>query len=172
MTNAQLQTLKTDIAANANPTGQPGSIYSATAVNAVPNNSDGNAAIAFWYDQPTNPVKVVWRNAIPVSEVGKNMLSADIANLTAINLQRLGVLGQFALMGFTGSTDTEAGFNDIFSVAGAAGTRALLHATWRRTALRIEALFATGTGSDAVPATLVFEGQISGGDVQTARNLP
>jgi hypothetical protein len=172
MTTAQLTTLKNDIAANGNPTGQPGSIYQATAVNAVPNNSDGNAAIAFWYDQATSPAKIVWRNAIPVVDVGKSMLSADVANLTAVNLSRLQVLAQYALQGFTGSADTEAGFNDVFSVAGAAGTRALLHATWRRTALRIEALYATGTGSDAVPATLVVEGQISGGDVNTARNLP
>jgi hypothetical protein len=170
VTPAQLQTLKADIAANPNPTGQPGSIYATVAVNLVPNNSDGNAAIAFWYDQATNPVKVVWRNAIPVYQVGQSMLSADVANLTATNLTRLQTLAQYALQGFTGSVDTEAGFNDIFSVAGAAGTRALLHAVWRRTALRIEALFATGTGSDAVPATLGFEGQISGGDVNTARN--
>jgi hypothetical protein len=162
--------LKADIAANPNPTGQPGSIYATVAVNLVPNNSDGNAAIAFWYDQATNPAKIVWRNAVPVYQVGQAMLSADVANLTATNLSRLQVLAQYALQGFTGSVDTEAGFNDVFSAAGAAGTRALLHTVWRRTALRIEALFATGTGSDAVPATLVFEGQISGGDVNTARN--
>ncbi len=168
MTTAQLQTLKTDIAANSNPTGQPGSIYQATAVNAVPNNSDGNAAIAFWYDQATNPAKIVWRNAIPVSQVGTAMLSADIANLTAVNNTRLQVLGQYATQGFFASADVEAGFSDIFSSAPNTVTR--LHAVWRRTALRIEALFATGTGSDAVPATLVFEGQISGGDVQAARN--
>jgi hypothetical protein len=168
MTPAQLSTLKADIAANPNPTGQPGSIYATVAVNLVPNNSDGNAAIAFWYDQATNPVKVVWRNSIPVYQVGNSMLSADVANLTATNLTRLQTLAQYALQGFTGSVDTEAGFNDIFSSAPNTQTR--LHTVWRRTALRIEALFATGTGSDAVPATLVFEGQISGGDVNTARN--
>jgi hypothetical protein len=170
VTPAQLTTLKADIAANPNPTGQPGSIYATVAVNLTPNNSDGNAAIAFWYDQATNPVKVVWRNAIPVYQVGNSMLSADVANLTATNLTRLQTLAQYAAQGFTGSVDTESGFNDVFSAAGASGTRALLHAVWRRTALRIEALFATGTGTDAAPATLVFEGQISGGDVNTARN--
>lgn len=170
MTSAQLTTLKTDIAANANVTGQPGSVYQNTAINVVPNNSDGNFAIAYWYSQLTAPAKIVWRNGIPVYQVGQSMLSADVANLTAVNQSRLQTLVQYAGQGFTGSSDTEAGFNDVFSVAGAAGTRALLHATWRRTALRIEALFATGTGTDASPATLVIEGTLSASDVSAARN--
>jgi hypothetical protein len=33
-------------------------------------------------------------------------------------------------------------------------------------------LFATGTGSDASPATLVHEGNITPTDVQMARDLP
>ncbi len=172
LTPAQLQTLKTDIAANVNPTGQPGSIYAATAVNAVPNNSDGNDAIAFWYNQPTSPAKIVYRNNIPVQTVGKSMLSADVANVTAANQSRLQTLEQYSGGLFTGSADTEAGFADVFSAAGASGTRALLHAVWRRTALRIEAVFATGTGTDVAPATLVAEGQTSASEVQSARLLP
>jgi hypothetical protein len=41
---------------------------------------------------------------------------------------------------------------------------------WKRLASRVEQLFATGTGSDAVPATLGFEGPISVNDVEAARN--
>jgi hypothetical protein len=171
LTPTQLQTLKTDIAANANVTGQPGSIYQNTAVNAVPNNSDGNFAIAFWYNQATVGF-IVWRNNVPVYQVGNAMLQTDIANLTATNLSRLQVDAGFYTQGFTGSANTEAGFNDIFSVAGASGTRANLHIVWRRVALRNEQLFATGTGSDASPATMGHEGTISGSDVQNARSLP
>jgi hypothetical protein len=170
MTPAQLQTLKSDIAANPNPTGQPGSIYSTVAVNAVPNNSDGNFAIAFWYSQITAPAVIVYRNNIPVYQVGNAMLQTDIANLTATNLSRLQTSAAYALQGFTGSANTEAGFADVFSVAGASGTRANLHALWRRTALRIEALLASGSGTDASPSTMGYEGTLSAGDVQTARN--
>jgi hypothetical protein len=38
-------------------------------------------------------------------------------------------------------------------------------------ATRAEKLFATGTGSDAVPAQLTFEGSVSGNDVRQARNI-
>lgn len=63
-------------------------------------------------------------------------------------------------------------FDDVFSGAGGTNTRAALLVLWKRLATRIEKLFATGTGSDAVPATLVFEGEVSVQDIIEARNLP
>jgi hypothetical protein len=48
-------------------------------------------------------------------------------------------------------------------------TRAALLALWKRLATRGEKLYATGTGSDAVPGTLTFEGNISARDVEEAR---
>ncbi len=39
---------------------------------------------------------------------------------------------------------------------------------WKRTATRGEKVFATGTGSDASPATLNYEGAISYNDVKDA----
>ncbi len=44
-------------------------------------------------------------------------------------------------------------FDDIFSGAGGATTRANLLALWKRLATFAQKLFSTGTGSDAVPAT-------------------
>jgi hypothetical protein len=168
LTPAQLQTLKTDIAANANVSGQPGSIYASTPIKNIPNNDDGNTAIAYFYNQPST--FVVYRRAIPLTEVGSAMLSADVANLTTANNARLQVLALYAPTGFNASADVEAGYNDIFSVAGAAGTRANLHVVWRRFATNGEKLYATGTGSDATPGTLVFQGSLTDGDVSTARN--
>jgi hypothetical protein len=43
---------------------------------------------------------------------------------------------------------------------------------WKRPALLGEKILATGTGSDASPATLGYEGNISYQDVQAARSLP
>ena len=62
--------------------------------------------------------------------------------------------------------ERRAFFDEVFSVAAGATTRAQLLALWKRPATRTEKIFATGTGSDASPATLTFEGSISGTDVQ------
>jgi hypothetical protein len=51
-------------------------------------------------------------------------------------------------------------------------TRDAMEALYRRDALRGEKLFATGTGSFAAPATLVFEGTVSNDNIVQAINLP
>jgi hypothetical protein len=169
MTTAQLQALKADIAANTNPTGASG-IYQNTAVNAVPNNDDGNFAIAFWYNQLATPAFIVWRLRVPLGELGDAMVATEVAGLTTANLTRLQVYAEYSAAGINGSQNTSDGFDNIFSGAGGVGTRANLHIVWRRSALRFEKLYATGTGSDAVPATLVLQGNVSPSDVNTARN--
>jgi hypothetical protein len=47
--------------------------------------------------------------------------------------------------------------------------RATIYTHCKRLASRIEKLLATGTGSDAAPATMSFEGAISWQDVEQAR---
>lgn len=158
LTTQQLQTLKADIAAD-------------SVLNALPRDGDSAIAIATAYNANAVPSFTVWKTSVPVRAVGETMLSTDIANLTTGNTNRLLVMAQYAGGFFDPSkTDTRAGFNDVFSVAGAAGTRAALLALWKRLATRAEKLFATGTGSDASPAMLVFEGSISWVDVVNAWN--
>jgi hypothetical protein len=65
----------------------------------------------------------------------------------------------------------KAAFADIFSGAGGAGNRAHITALSKRNATRAEKLYATGTGTDANPATLVFEGSLTFDDVVQAREL-
>lgn len=61
LTPAQLATLKAAILANTNaiPAGQP---FAGVQVKDVPNNSDGNLAVAGWYNQTAAPQFVVWRD--------------------------------------------------------------------------------------------------------------
>jgi hypothetical protein len=68
-------------------------------------------------------------------------------------------------------TNIRQGFADIFSGAGTAAvdTRNNVTAVCKRTATYAEKLFATGTGSDAVPATLGFEGELQPQTVAEAR---
>ena len=61
-------------------------------------------------------------------------------------------------------------FDDIFSVAAGASTRAALLALWKRFATRGERVFATGTGSDATPGNFVLEGSMDAWDIIRAVN--
>lgn len=73
-----------------------------------------------------------------------------------------------------GQTNIQTAFNDIFSGAGAGAVanRAHILAFSKRTATVAERMLATGTGSDASPGTLTFEGKVTIDDVGRALTAP
>jgi hypothetical protein len=157
LTNAQLGILKTAIASD-------------PALAAQPMNSDGNFAIAVAMNILANPVFKVWKTLVTLPEVGDNTVATELAGLTSLNLTRLQTILMFSPGGLNPSlADRRDFFDDVYSGAGGAQTRAKLLALWKRSATRAEKLFATGTGSDAVPATLTFEGFLTYQDVELAR---
>lgn len=157
LTTAQLQTLKADILAD-------------PVLSAYPNTSDGNYAIAAAYNVAAAPSFTVWKTNVPLVQIGDAMVATEIAGMTSLNLDRLRTMATYGPDGINPSlADRRAFFDDIFSGAGGQLTRPKLLALWKRLALRGEKLFATGTGSDATPATLVVEGQITTADVEEAR---
>lgn len=158
MTPSEAAAIKANILANAE-------------LNAFPNTADGAFAIAELYNANAVPAFTVWKTNVPVDVVGKAIVATSLASLTSANTDRLGVICQINPGGFDPSRlDQRAFFDDVFSVAAGAPTRTALLALWKRLALRIEKLFATGTGSDASPATMAWQGTISYSDVYTARN--
>lgn len=160
LTLGQLQTLKNDIAAD-------------PVLNAQPNNSDGAFAIAAAYNLPASPTFTVWKTNVSIREVGDNMVGTELAGLSSLNHTRLLTVVTLSTGGINPSlADRRAFFDDIFSGAGGAQTRAKLLILWKRPATRAEKLFATGTGSDASPATMTFEGNLSFQHVEAARALP
>jgi hypothetical protein len=202
LTPAQLATLKANIAANTAtiPAGQPwtGS-FAGTQVKDVPNSGDGNAAVAGWYNLPSNPAWIVWRDLpmetvldtiafaamTPVDAVPTTpALTVDVFRARALvcqgkqfNLQNLIIGRTVAAMK---KANYRAAMQDCLTgiPAGAAG--ALIAANWtgvrdaaKFTATNAEKLFSTGTGTSATPADLNgFEGNISADEIQAARNLP
>lgn len=155
LTNAQLLILKAAILAETDPT-----FVAYRTANDKPD-------MAAWFNLAST--FVVWKTSVPIAQVGQAMLSSDVANLTTGNSTRLQVLAAYAGGSFNPSlSDVRAGFADIFSVAGAVGTRNALTALWKRFANRFEKLYATGTGSDATPGLLVIEGTIDGGHIGEA----
>jgi hypothetical protein len=155
---AQLQTLKAAILAD-------------PVLNAYPNYGDGPNDIANLLNQQASPPFTVWKTSVPISDVGRAMNSNEIAGLTTANTSRLQVMAMFSGEVFNPSfADVRAGFDNIFSGSGGVNTRAALLILWKRLATRGEKIFAIGTGSDASPATLTFEGNLSANAVQQARN--
>lgn len=173
LTSAQLVTLRTDI--NANVTVLPAGLadcgnYVGLQVKNVPNNQDGNLCLARFYNTDASPAFVVWKTGVPLTTVGNAFNATELAGLTSLNTQRLQNLAAWLVTGVNPSlSPVRQFFDDIFSGAGGTNTRAALLALWKRIASRAERLYATGTGSDAVPGLLVFEGSLSGSDVDQAR---
>lgn len=158
LTTAQLATMKADILANPD-------------LNSKPNNSDGAFEIARLYNLNASPNWTVWKTNVAINDVGQKFNGTELAGLTTANNTRLQTIAQFLVLGVNPSLpDTRQFFDDVFSGAGGATTRANLLVLWKRLATRAEKLYTTGTGSDPSPATLTFEGFVSYSDVQTARN--
>jgi hypothetical protein len=158
LTPAQQATVKADILAQGD-------------LNTFQDGPDGSFAIALLYNAASSPAFIVWKTNVSIGDVGKKFNGTELAGLTTGNQTRLQTIAAFLAGGVNPSViDNRAFFDDVFSGAGGTNTRANLLALWKRTATRFEKLlFASGTGSDASPAVLGYEGVVSYQDIDTAR---
>ncbi len=155
LTNSQLIVLRDDILAD-------------PVLDALPNTPDGAFAIAAAYSLQAVPDFTVWRTRVETEEIKQVTVWTEYTGRSA------GERDAFRFMlqdGYINVADPniQQGFQDIFSGAGGATTRAQLVAIAKRLATRAEKLFSAGTGSDADPATMTFEGNLLFKDVQAAR---
>lgn len=199
LSTAQLATLKAAIEANTNtiPSGYPWTGgFAGVQVKDVPNNGDGNAAVAGWYNLATSPAFIVWRN-LPMETVLNTITFASMTPLdavptdTALNTsiwqaRALSCQGkQFNLQNLTIGRSTapmkrsnyRGAMQDCLTNLPAGANGATIAANWvgvrdaaKFTATNAEKLFATGTGTTNSPADLGYEGSISADDVEQARN--
>lgn len=125
--------------------------------------------IADHYNALASPAFVVWKSSVTTREVGDAMNSTEVGGLTTAASNRLMVMEAYSGGTFSpGRADTRAGFDGVFSGAGGVLTRAALLALYKRSARVLEKLFATGAGSDAVPAALVVEGTTTPQEISDA----
>ena len=158
LTPAQNTTLKTFIENDAT-------------LNAFPNNEDGADSIANIINQQASPDFTVWKMQVTLNEMADAFDGSEFESLTTAETGRLQAFAAYSPDGINPSlTDKRALYDDTFNGAGGATTRANLAVLWKRLASTVEELFATGTGSDASPAILDFEGPISRQEVFVARN--
>lgn len=158
LTNAQLQTLKTAINADSN-------------LSSKPMNDDGYQAIADLLNAQFSPNFTVWKTFVTNEQICSTVDAAELVGLTTLKLT-----AYQCLLWSNGVNPSKSnvrnGFDQVFSAASGTTTRPLLLALWKRFAKYGEKIFASGTGTDATPATLTFEGNITRENVSAARNLP
>jgi hypothetical protein len=158
LTPAQLALLKAAIAAD-------------PVLNALPNNTDSAFEIAAQFNALANPAFVVWETHVSVDEIMRNGMDwARVDNLTVGKARIwdwLGRLGTFD----ASRANVRAGIDAAWvGTAADLAVRASIYTHCKRNATRAEKALATGTGSDASPATMTFEGALSYQDAFNARN--
>jgi hypothetical protein len=161
LTPIQLATLKAAILAETDPT-----FVSYRTAGA-------NSAMSDWYNEASGPAFVCWKASVPSGQIGKTVNYVAVAAMTTANLERLNnFLGMNPSEFDPGRADIRAFMADTFSGAlGGQGqaTRDALDALYRRNALLIEKILATGTGSTASPAVMGREGTITPDEIEQAR---
>lgn len=138
----------------------------------VPHNSDGAFTIAAAYNSLAAPAFIVWKSSVNQDEITQNGFTwAEVDNLSVGKARIWEWLFQNTTRSFNPSKpNVRAGIVECWSgTAGKLAVQASVFSHCKRSATRAEKLFATGTGTDATPATMGFEGQLSYSDVETAR---
>jgi hypothetical protein len=138
----------------------------------LPNDSDGAFAIAAAFNQPAAPAFIVWR-----TKVTKKAIHASPAfDWTRVDNLSVGKARIWDLMFSAGDIDASqanirAGIDATWVGTQAdLNVRAAVYTQCKRSATRAERVLATGTGSDASPGTLTFEGEIGYDEIQVARS--
>jgi hypothetical protein len=175
MTPAQKATLRTHILANATQLPFGGGTASIATVFGAASLGAGDAAlIADHYNGfGAAGTHTVWKTGVGITEVGDAINGTELAGLSSLNNTRLQTLVALSANGINPTlANRRQFFDDVFSGAGGVNTRAALLVLWKRLCRVVEKVFATGTGSDASPATLTFEGTVSGNDISDIHGLP
>jgi hypothetical protein len=143
MTNAQLTALKTLIAS------EPA------------NQTRNDAEITAWCNEAS--ATIVWRTYVDAQEVMANgFVWTAVDGLTAGKARIWDWLTRYG--GFNPSkANVRQGLVDAFGAASAMANGIMPHL--KRTATRAEGAMASGTGTDASPSTLTYEGTVSTQDV-------
>ena len=137
---------------------------------AQPMNSDGAYNIAAALNLPASPDFIVWKTSVTSQEIGNAMNANEVGGLTTANTNRLMVMERYSGGTFSPArADMRAGFDGVFSGAGGALTRAALLTLYKRSATRFEKVLATGTGTDASPATITAESPVAYNEIEIAR---
>ena len=157
MTPEQLAVIKADIAANSD-------------MNTLPANSDGSYAIAELYNLPASGTWIVWKTDVNTDQIMRNGM--DWARVDNLSVGKARIWDWMTKLGsFDASkTNVRAGIDAAWvGTTADLAVRTQVYTHCKRQATRLEKLLSTGTGSDASPATMGFEGPVSYQEIAVAR---
>jgi hypothetical protein len=127
-----------------------------------------DSEIAAYYN--ANSTFIVWRSSLTPAQARAAISGGD----GLAQLDNLTVGKRDALLWVFGDTTSPANTTQRAAIESLCGTqnqlKAAILAAQKRAATKAERLFATGTGSDASPGTLGWEGALSVDDVSRALN--
>lgn len=129
--------------------------------------TDGNlSGLADFYNEPAAPAFTVWKSSVSAEEIMRNGFDWTRVDNLAVGLARVWEwMFQFGTID-PSRANIRAGIEQVWKgTAPDLAVRAAVYVHCKRPASRIERLFATGTGSDAVPGTMVYEGPLNFGDL-------
>lgn len=139
---------------------------------ALPANSDGAFAIADALNLEAFPAFVVWRTSVPQDEITQNGFTwTEVDNLSVGKAR----IWEWLFLNATRSmnpskANVRAGIVECWSgTAGKVAVQTAVFSHCKRNATRAEAAMAAGTGTDATPAKMTYEGMLSYQDIEQAR---
>lgn len=134
-------------------------------------NTGNNGGMALFLNETASPDFIVWRTSVPWDEVMLNGMDwARVDNLSAGKARIWDWLFRNANNSMNPSkTNIRAGIDAAWvGTAPDLAVRASVYTHCKRAATRGEKATATGTGSNASPAILEFEGELSSEDIRLA----
>jgi len=121
-----------------------------------------------YYNAPAEPAYIVWRSSVTQDEIMQNGFDwVQVDNLTVGKARIWEWLFDNPERSISPSkSNVRAGVDECWKgTASMLAVRAAVYVHCKRAANRVERLFAAGTGSDAVPGVMAFEGEITTSDV-------
>lgn len=113
-------------------------------------------ALADEFNKPAAPAFIVWRTAVPVSEILANAIGWTAVDALTVGKARIWEWMSKLNQIDASKANIRQGIADCFGAASATTTQ--ITAIAKRSATRFEQVFATGTGSTGSPATMTIEG--------------
>lgn len=143
-------------------------------LNVQPDTNDGNEIIAAALNAPSSPAFTVWRSSVTQDEImGNGMDWTRVDNLSVGKARIWEWMFRNAENAIQPAKATIRAGIDATWVGTAAdlAVRSQVYVHCKRVATRGEQAFASGTGSDASPGVLAFEGTLTYVDVEEARRI-
>ena len=138
-------------------------------LNAIPHTADGAYAIADALGMVASPAFIVWRTDTKPDEIMKGGI--DWTRVDNLSVGKARIWEWLTGLGVINASkvNVRAGIDATWvGTAADLAVRATVYTYCKRSASILEKILSTGTGSDATPATMGYEGTVTYQEVQLA----